>query len=119
VIKRNFWLFEANHQYYLMYDNWLRFKGALGIDYRHGEETILLMHTFPNESIWYTYFLKDFGLSVAFEAEIALFWHIYASGQVEYTRFVYTYSKGPPGYKHFDGPSKNMLSFQLGLGYRF
>jgi hypothetical protein len=119
VQARLFWLFEADYRYYLLYNDKLKIKGTAGLDYRHGHETIHMWYRGLHEKIGGGYDLKDFGLSAGFEAEIELFWHIYASGQVEYTRFVYIYSKGPPGYKHSDGPSKNMLSFQLGLGYRF
>ena len=117
---RYFWLFEANYLYNLIQNRHIRIKGAFGADYRYGSETYFVRYgAFHPEYQYGLYRLKDIGLSTGVEAEVKLFWHVHMTAEVEYTRFVFTYDKEFPRFEFDPGPTKNMLSFQLGLGYRF
>ena len=122
-LGRYFWLFEANYLYNLIQNRHIRIKGGIGADFRHGSESFLVSASNLNgvypESKFAGYRLNDIGLSTGMEAEVRLFWHVHMTAKVEYTRFVFTYEKEKPRWDFDPGPTKNMLSFQLGLGYRF
>ena len=119
-LSREFWLFEANYLYNLIQNKHIRIKGGIGADYRYGYEAIFLAHgAYQFEHHFLKYRLKDVGLSTGIEAEVKLFWHVHMTAEVEYTRFVFTFEKEKPRWDFDPGPTKNMLSFQLGLGYRF
>lgn len=113
-LKRTMLLIEANHLHSLFHKKSVKLQLSSGLDFRYGKE---VYHTTKDQADRYR--LKDFGLSVGFGAEIELFWDTYFSSKVEYTRFLYTYAKNQPKIKIDPGPTKNMLSLQIGLGYRF
>jgi hypothetical protein len=115
---RDFFLVKANYMRYLIFNDRIKLKGKGGVAYRHGIEEY---HEYYS-SIEYVgdfYKLRDIGASVGVELEIQLVWQIFWSGKCSYTGFLYTYDEPRQKYPVGDGPTKNMLSVQTGLGFRF
>lgn len=118
VAGRRFWHFEANYLYHLIQDERFIIKSSIGADYRYGRSDIFIRYgAFYGERIHDGYIYKDLGLSAGLEVEAKIVWHVYLSSKIEYTRYVFLYEEVHRGLDF--GPPKNMLSLQLGLGYRF
>jgi len=115
---RDFYLVKANYMRYVIFNDRIKIKGKGGLAYRHGRESYHITYG-PFESVGDYYKLQDIGVTVGVELEVQLVWQIFWSGKCSYTRFLYTYDEPRQKYPVGDGPTKNMLSVQTGLGFRF
>jgi len=115
---RDFYLIEVSYLRYLIFNDRIKIKAKGGIAYRHGLERYHINYSsFERNGDYYK--LRDSGATVGLEVDVRLVWQFYWTGKCSYTRFLYTYDEPREVYPVRDGPSKNMLSVQTGVGCWF
>lgn len=119
VIERGGFFFEVAYWMKLLqYKHW-QFDALMGVQYRHGLEFVLndLSPTEIN-STWYN--LREPGISVGFKANRLLFWRIEFNSAVKFTQYFFRFDDGSlHGQNYPNRSTRNMLTIQAGLGFRF
>jgi hypothetical protein len=94
-----------------------------GLSYRKGGERIFgsyyQISPIFGETVSISKLLRDVGTSVSIAYRYQLFKNFYISTDIRYTYFVYLKDNEETPYEWDPGPTRNELSFSLGVGYNF
>jgi len=89
-----------------------------GINFRSGTELIHDSY-FGWEELNHSRVLNDIGLQVSLLTKIDLPYNLVLTGNIDFLRYIYLYYTGIGVPSYDKGPTKNLITFQLGIGYRF
>jgi hypothetical protein len=119
VVRRDGGLLELDYNRKLATLGEWPVYGLLGFNYRFGYESVFVYEYFSEiKSTWYI--LKEPGISVGLRTSRHLFWRLELNGLIKFTQFFLRYDDGSAhGDHYFNRSTRNMLTMQLGLGFRF
>lgn len=90
-----------------------------GLNYRYGEEVVNQGRNFGGEPISEIYYLRDPGIRAGLRLQQALPWNFLVASELAFTQYIWRYLKEWPYAQEGKLSTRNMLTMQIGLGYRF
>lgn len=118
VNQRMYTMFIAGYSYRLLSYSSLDILVLADLNYRTGHERITVV-PFNFHSGMASAIHNDLGLSLGTRLQQHLVWGFLLSLEAKYTRMLYLYDSYADYYNLNQKPTTNILTFQLGLGYRF
>ena len=110
---------ESCYQRQLLRNRHNSLAAIAGVNFRIGDENILLSRPF-NDVNSYSYALRDVGITAGARATKDLISNFVITGELKFTQYIYRHAKHQPLVVEFPNrPTSNMLTLQLGIGYRF
>jgi hypothetical protein len=110
---------ELAYQRYLLESRRTTLAGIVGGNFRMGDEAVAA-NLGALSVLLEDYSLLDLGISVGARGTKLLFWNVVLSAELKFTQYVYLWEKHNNTYFPFHNrPTSNMLTMQMGLGYRF
>jgi hypothetical protein len=119
VVYRTLYLMALSYRRRLLAVDALSVDGFLGVNFRAGHESVLLA-VYGREAVYHSYPLRDWGLSAGCRGSYALHPRLELGAQLKMTTYLIRYGKLRDDPFDFPNrPTRNMLTLQLGLGYRW
>ncbi len=113
------YFFESCYQRQLLHNRHNSLSGIAGVNFRIGEENTLISRT-SYEVNSYSYNLRDVGITAGARGTKDLISNFVISGELKFTQYIYRHALHQAQVLEFPNrPTRNMLTLQFGLGYRF
>lgn len=110
---------ETCYQYFLVTTPKWSLSGLGGVNLRLGHEAVMI-YRFSSEVTSSQYELRDVGLSAGLKGSRRLTGRLAVSGAMKFTQYLYRYALHQNlGIPYPNRPTSSLLTWQVGVGYRF